>query len=407
MRKRFKVLISAYACEPHKGSEPYVGWTWSLAISRVADEVHVITRDNNREPIEKALRNKPVRNLFFHYFDLPMWSRFWKKRLFAGTQVYYLLWQRAVGEFALKLHEKHQFDVVHHITFAGMIYPPGVVEVPVAFIWGPVGFVRVPHSLKETLHPRAKISELAHEVLTFWASRSNSIKTSFQSARFILKFPNTSLIGRPSGKVIETGNIFIEPPDFSGGEQAKNRDKAHIVSLTRLIFWKGVDLGIEAIALLNRKGMEFKWTIIGEGPEAGRLQRLVSQLGLEDCVCFEGWLPREKALEALKKADFMLHPAFREGWSGAVLEGMAAGLPVVCLDWGEPGFMVGEESGIKVSVGGTRKDIIEGLAQAIEELSDHTLRRRMGVAARNRVIQDFSLKSLEGVVERIYSEVVL
>ena len=51
---RLRVLISAYACEPGKGSEPEVGWQWALQMARFHD-VTVLTRTNNREAIEKEL----------------------------------------------------------------------------------------------------------------------------------------------------------------------------------------------------------------------------------------------------------------------------------------------------------------------------------------------------------------
>ena len=54
MSKKLKILISAYACEPDKGSEPGVGWNWAKQISRF-HEVWVITRKNNRPSIEKEL----------------------------------------------------------------------------------------------------------------------------------------------------------------------------------------------------------------------------------------------------------------------------------------------------------------------------------------------------------------
>jgi hypothetical protein len=86
-----KVLLSAYACEPGKGSEPGVGWSWVRQIARFA-EVWVITRANNRGTIEKALREEPLPNVHWVYFDLPRWARFWKKGQ-RGVHLYYYLWQ--------------------------------------------------------------------------------------------------------------------------------------------------------------------------------------------------------------------------------------------------------------------------------------------------------------------------
>jgi len=54
MPDRLKVFISAYACEPNKGSEPAVGWQLALHMARFHD-VTVLTRANNQENIEKAL----------------------------------------------------------------------------------------------------------------------------------------------------------------------------------------------------------------------------------------------------------------------------------------------------------------------------------------------------------------
>jgi hypothetical protein len=54
-----KVLISAYACNPFRGSEEGVGWGWVTAIARSHD-VCVLTADYHREDIEKALAEDPV-----------------------------------------------------------------------------------------------------------------------------------------------------------------------------------------------------------------------------------------------------------------------------------------------------------------------------------------------------------
>lgn len=116
MGKRLKILVSAYACEPGKGSEPGSGW---YGVKKIApfNEVWVITRANNREAIENTLPEDPMPNIHWVYYDLPAWMRFWKKGG-RGVQLYYFLWQLGLYFVAKKLHARVGFDVVHHITFA-------------------------------------------------------------------------------------------------------------------------------------------------------------------------------------------------------------------------------------------------------------------------------------------------
>src|SRR5690349_12023561 len=102
MPRRLKVLMSAYACEPNKGSEPAVGWNWMMQMSRWHD-LWVLTRANNRPGIESVRLAETEGRVNWVYFDLPRWGRFWK-RGFMGTQAYYYLWQRAVRKVGARLH---------------------------------------------------------------------------------------------------------------------------------------------------------------------------------------------------------------------------------------------------------------------------------------------------------------
>lgn len=57
-----KILLSAYACEPNKGSEPGVGWGWATELAK-HHQVWVLTRDNNQPVIEEYLRlNREYQN---------------------------------------------------------------------------------------------------------------------------------------------------------------------------------------------------------------------------------------------------------------------------------------------------------------------------------------------------------
>ena len=64
------ILISAYGCEPDKGSEPGAGWNWAVEVAK-RHKVTVLTRANNRCSIEKELQVNPRPNMSFIYYDLP------------------------------------------------------------------------------------------------------------------------------------------------------------------------------------------------------------------------------------------------------------------------------------------------------------------------------------------------
>jgi len=135
--KKLKVLVSAYACEPDKGSELGVGWNWAKQIARF-HEVWVITRANNREPIEKELQKNPISNLNFIYVDLLKWLSFWKSGQ-RGIYSYYYFWQLKVLVKGLQLHRKVKFDLAHHITFGNCWMPATLSLMPIPFVWGPIG----------------------------------------------------------------------------------------------------------------------------------------------------------------------------------------------------------------------------------------------------------------------------
>ena len=73
-----KVLLSAYSCDPGKGSEPGVGWNSVLQAARF-HSVWVLTHDEGRQGITAALASGTLPNVRFVYRDLPRWGLFWKK----------------------------------------------------------------------------------------------------------------------------------------------------------------------------------------------------------------------------------------------------------------------------------------------------------------------------------------
>ncbi len=66
-----RILLSAYACEPGKGSEPAVGWMWATELAAAGHEVCVITREANRSVHRSRRAFSCSLRLHFQYCDLP------------------------------------------------------------------------------------------------------------------------------------------------------------------------------------------------------------------------------------------------------------------------------------------------------------------------------------------------
>ena len=155
-----KILLSAYACEPGKGSEPGMGWHWALEIARLEHEVWILTRENNLPSLEQALTSRADLKIHLVGYDLPEWLRWWKKGG-RGVNAYYALWQQGAYHVARRLALEIPFDLIHHITFAGFRQPPLMGRIGVPFVLGPTGVGNHSHASAAELSVRGRVVDSA------------------------------------------------------------------------------------------------------------------------------------------------------------------------------------------------------------------------------------------------------
>ena len=328
MRRR-RVLVSAYACEPGKGSEPGAGWLWALAASRTSD-VWVLTRANNRPAIEADPASASP-SLHFVYVDLPRWARAWK-RPGRGIRLYSALWQLAARREARRLHERELFDVVHHVTFANLWLPALACAVEAPFVLGPVGGgQRVARAHYPALGARGVAKEQALLVARRIARVNPLVTVAWRRAALILLNNRETASELPAGPRARTelrpGGCVedLEPaPPTAPGEPPT------AVYAGRLHRFKGVHLAVRAVAELPH----WRLRVAGGGSQLGSLRRLASELGVDGRVEFHGRLEQPELWRLMREADVFLLPSFKEGGGMAVVEAAALGLPVVGFDGG-------------------------------------------------------------------------
>ena len=405
--KRPKVLISAYACEPNKGSEPGVGWNWAKQIAKFA-EAWVITRANNREVIEEELKKNPEPNMHFVYVDLPKWMQFWKKGQ-KGVHLYYYLWQSAAYFKAKTLTKDIKFDIAHHITFVNDWIPPLISLLPLKFIWGSVGsnkpipkgyLINLKYYLKDRLkHYSRVILRQINPFMIVTLIRSSRIMLITKDQLTLFPF---DLVARNKIMILQANAVDVPGMCVTN---KKRRSVLIIYSAGALTPIKGFHLALSAFAKLYDKKKDIRLMISGNGDSKRYLQSLADGLKIKDKIVFTGNIPREKVIQLMAESDIFLFPSF-EGGGMVVLEAMAAGLPVVCLDYGGPGEMVTPECGIKVKPI-TYEQTINDLAEALLKLAnDPDLRIRMGEAGRKRVMEFFTWEKKGEQIQKIYEEVL-
>src|SRR5947209_5482855 len=144
---------------------------------------------------------------------------------------------------------------------------------------------------------------------------------------------------------------------------------------------------IEAAALVQRRIPDVRFALVGDGPERDHLQRRIGELGLRDAVHLLGTRYDVPAILARSSAFCLSSRA--EGLSNAIMEAMAAALPVVATDAGGNAELVRHGStGFVVAIG----DAASMAARLVDVLSDPRLAREMG--RRGRAVADRAL-SLE------------
>jgi glycosyltransferase involved in cell wall biosynthesis len=181
---------------------------------------------------------------------------------------------------------------------------------------------------------------------------------------------------------------------LEAGPKSSVGGAVEILSVGRLVAFKGFEYLIEACEQLRQRSIQFRCEIIGDGPLHEKLQHQIDELRLGDRITLAGALPQDCVLEKLRACDIFALASTTDD-NGAsdifptvILEAMASARPVVSTALaGIPESVIEKETGLLVPAGESWL-----FAEALETLCrDSALRARYGAAGRARVEQHFQI----------------
>lgn len=384
------ILISAYSCEPSKGSESEVGWGVVLEASKRHD-VWVLTRVSNRQAIESDQRSANA-NIRWIYYDLdPKWL--YLKKFKFGIYPYYYFWQCGVMRVAKRLHLEVGFDVIQHATFCNYWMPTRLHSLGAPFVWGPVGGGEaLPASFISEIGWRGCFEESLRFIARSIGERLPETRACARDSVLALAANEETAvrlqkIGCKSVEVLS--QVAVHPNRSDPVKPAAEATPLSLLSVGRLVYWKGFSIAARALGLAARAGVRFEWSIVGAGPELNRLRQIVEKSGIKESVRFVGQIPIEQVYSMMRQSELLIHPSLHESGGYVCAEAMSNGLPVMCFNYGGPRVLVSPDAGILIN--------FESPRQCREDMAAHLVR----IWRERSCLEHLSQKCLKHVQSRL------
>jgi glycosyltransferase involved in cell wall biosynthesis len=408
-----KILLSAIACHPRRGSESGVGWRAAAALSK-KHTVHVLTSRGEQEGIELALATGAYPNLSFTFFgtDAP----YHENRLIARLQSWqrYVHWTRQSLNVSRELAAQQHFDLAHHVTYSSWRVPSPLWQLDLPFVWGPVGGAAAyPLNFLGKLALRSAVFEVARELSNIHASYSTPLTECVCNSDAVVTSNKETFDKLLALRGRSDGMHLLFPTFFTDQQIAMFRcdpedkppaDPIRFFAGGSIIGSKGLIFALEALTVAAQRGINWRLVVGGYGPEIPFLEQKARSWGIRERIDFHTGFAGVEYVNKLKESHAFILPSFRENAGITMLEAMLAGCVPVIVDASAQAGVVTDRCGFKIPVG-TAANISEGLANAVSILARQPQQRiEMGCAASALVATSFREDSYVSRINKVYAD---
>jgi glycosyltransferase involved in cell wall biosynthesis len=400
-----KLLISAYACAPNRGSEHGSAWNWTSEVARLGHEATVLVSPAHRTAILAATQQDPaLQRVRWLFPEVTHWPLVQGKEP-GWERTYNLLWQREALQVARAAHGEQPFDLVHHLTWGGVRAPTFLGALGIPLIIGPVGGGETsPAKLRDRFPLRGRVLEGLRDLSNATIELNPIARQGLRNADVIFaRTADTKNLLSPPLRAktyvqMELGVTLAQ----IGAPRPLRKTPRKLLYAGRLLYWKGVHIAIEAMSGLVADIPDVHLTIVGNGPEETRLKSEIALRNLGANITFVSWMPQEQFLGLYDTHDVFVFPSLHDSTGWVVLESFCKGLPVACLNLGGPKDIVTPKSGIIVDTTGLdTSGVAARLAEELRNLLADPERLAALSAGAIARVREFLLRNQ---VRRLYAQ---
>lgn len=374
-----RLLLSAYACAPNRGSEEGNGFNWLWETAALGHEVWCLTTPRGQKALDQLLAERaadPVaRRIHPVYIAVPAaidYAYHWQ----LGVYLHYVAWQYRAWRVARELDAQVNFGAVHHVTYNSLQMASWLWRLKKPLLLGPLGGgMTAPASLRKYLPNWFKTETVRNAISSLLTTFDPNVRQSLRHASLVLTANgDTAALARRLGArrvALVMGVALPEsyfPATFVPRPALAGR-ALRILWLARLFPRKGLHLVLAALGKVDKR-VQFHLDILGDGPVGPLVPGWIAEAGLQNRVTWHGSVPYEATRAAYLDHDVFMLCSLRDTYPNQYLEAMALGLPILTLDHHGAADFIPADAGIKVPVQ-SADETVAALARAVEYLYDN------------------------------------
>ncbi|MDN5288725.1 MAG: glycosyltransferase [Mucilaginibacter sp.] len=356
-----KILISAYAISPVRGSEYASAWNTVVHLAQQHDlwVIYGMSDDymGDTQTMLKYVEDNPMPGVEFIEVQpgrLAKTITLLDKAGFGWCFYFaYYLWQKQAYNATLKVLESVDIDVVHQLGPIGFREPGFLWQLNKPMVWGPIGGMNVIN--KKLLNGKPLLTRFKYSV-KYMINRvqlnSARVKKAFAQSgvliaatkngqRTIAEKFNRESYHLPDTSVLNSVSIVTD--------KFKNIDKqVQLVWSGSHIARKNLEMCLDVLAATDQTNWILN--VLGKGPLTAKLQEKAASLGVSNHIIWHGHLKRDNAVRVMAGAHLHIITSIAEDNPAVVFEAMSYGVPTLTIDHCGMKDVVCNHCGIKISV---------------------------------------------------------
>jgi glycosyltransferase involved in cell wall biosynthesis len=354
-------------------------------LAKMGVKVSIITQSGNSE----ILKEYPGIHFEFIGGPLPNFFSYWIQ--------YYGIYKR-VEKILDEISPDIIFPHIFPVNYWGFLYKKHNPIIPcIWFCHEPSSFVHDFRVINGLPAPMRFFALLVNPIMKFIDKKMVS------RADYIIV--NSNFTASRCKKIYGTSKTETAYPgvDINEFPIAQENKENYFLCISRLDYFKRIDLVIESVSLLRKRGKPIKLIIIGDGTEKKNLMKQSDALGLSDHVFFTGTIDRNALISYYSKALCVVFPSVNEPFGIVPIEAQAAWTPVIASKSGGPmESIVDGETGFLI-----KPDSTDQLTdKMLYFLQNPSIAASMGISARKNVSQKFSWEKTSEKLLEVFTRFV-